>query len=248
MTWRDAILDAWAVLFPVECAGCGSPDRGVCADCTAALIPMPVLRSTAGGLAVWSALEYAGVVRRILLALKEQERTDVAAQLAPPLAAAVATAAARASAGARSPVELTTVPTSRAARRRRGYDPVALLARRAGLHTVRVLRHTRTTASQKTLGVGDRAANLVGALAATGPLAGRSFLIIDDVLTTGATLDEAARAIRGAGGAVLGAATLAFTARLLPARDTSTGQDYRWPQGAQQSSAWTGSFSPGGSA
>lgn len=242
MAWRDAVLDAWAVLFPVECAGCGAADRGLCADCVAALAPRPALRSTAGGLRVWTALEYGGVVRRILLAFKEQERTDLAAHLAGPLASALAAGAPG------SPVELVAVPTSRAAYRRRGYDPVALLARRAGLRPSRVLRPIRGTARQKTLGVEDRAANLRGALAATRPLAGRSFLIVDDVLTTGATLDEAARAIREAGGAVLGAATLAFTARVHPTRDTGTGQDYRGPQGAQRSSAWTGSFSPGGSA
>jgi predicted amidophosphoribosyltransferase len=241
MTWRDAFLDAWAVLFPVECAGCSAPDRGLCADCVAALAPFPVLRSTAGGLAVWTALEYAGRVRRILLALKEQERTDVATHLAPSLAAAIA--AARPGA-----VELATAPTSRAAYRRRGFDPVALLVRRAGLRPARVLRHRRSTARQKTLGVVARASNLLGAFVATGSLEGRSVLIVDDVLTTGATLDEAARAIREAGGTVLGAATLAFTARRHPARDTGAGQDYGGPQGAQRSSAWTGLFSPGGRA
>lgn len=241
MAWRDAILDAWAVLFPVECAGCGAADRGLCADCAVALAPRPALRTTAGGLRVWTALEYAGVVRRVLLAFKEQERTDVAVQLAPPLAAAIAAAFSEAA-------ELVIVPTSHGAYRRRGYDPVALLARRAGLRPSRVLRHSRGTARQKSLGVEHRAANLRGALAATRSLAGRSFLIVDDVLTTGATLDEAARAIREAGGTVLGAAALAFTARRHPTRDTTTGQDYRGPRGAQDSSARTGSFSPGGSA
>ena len=125
---------------------------------------------------------------------------------------------------------------------------MALLARRAGLRPSRVLRRNRGTARQKSLGAQDRAANLRGALLATRSLAGRSFLIVDDVLTTGATLDEAARAIRAAGGTVLGAATLAFTARRHPPRDTTTGQDYRGPRGAQDSSARTGSFSPGGSA
>ena len=92
MAWRDAILDAWAVLFPVECAGCGGPDRGLCADCARALAPRPARHSTSSGLEVWTALEYADVARRVLLAFKEQERTDVASHLAVPFAAAIAAA------------------------------------------------------------------------------------------------------------------------------------------------------------
>jgi predicted amidophosphoribosyltransferase len=117
------------------------------------------------------------------------------------------------------------VPTSPAAYRRRGFDPVVLLLRRAGLHPVRVLRHTRSTGRQKSLGVAERAANLHGALAARRPLTGRTFVLIDDVLTTGATLDEAARAIRAAGGTVELGVCLAFTPRLLPIRDLSDRQD-----------------------
>jgi predicted amidophosphoribosyltransferase len=159
---------------------------------------------------VVTALRYEGQVRRMLLALKEQERLDVASRLALPLAAAVAAA----------PVaELAAVPTSRAAWRRRGFDPVALLLRRAGLRPARVLRHVRRTGRQKTLGVDERAANRLGAMAARGSLAGRRFVVVDDVLTTGATIDEAARAIRDAGGEVLGGVGLAFTPRRYPTRD-----------------------------
>ncbi|HWR86117.1 MAG TPA: ComF family protein, partial [Rhodoglobus sp.] len=74
MSWWDAVLDAWAVLFPVECAGCGAPDRAVCAACRVALHPQPTPRTTPGGLVVITALRYEGEVRRMVLALKEQER------------------------------------------------------------------------------------------------------------------------------------------------------------------------------
>ena len=228
MTWRDALRDAMALVMPVDCAGCGAPDRGLCADCSAALIPDPTLRSVAGGIGVVTALRYEGRVRRVILAFKEQERTDAAADLSAPLAAALARVVA-AHPGAR----LAPVPTSRRAYRRRGYDPVSLLLRRAGLRRERVLRHRGGTARQKTLGVEERAANLSGAFVALRSLAGERFIVVDDILTTGATIAEAARAIRAAGGEVVGAATLAFTPRLLPPRDNSSGEDYGGAKGAQ---------------
>ena len=218
MGLRDWLLDAWALLMPVDCAGCGAPDRSLCAECAAALVPQVAVRSV-GELPVVTALRYEGRVRRVILALKEQDRTDVASALSAPLAAAVARVLSTAQA------ELAIVPTSRRAYRRRGYDPVALLLRHAGLRPKRVLRPARSTARQKTLSATQRAANLRGAFVAAQPLTGRSFVLVDDVLTTGATLGEAARAITVAGGEVLGAATLAFTPRLFSFRDNAHGQD-----------------------
>ena len=205
----NPLLDALAVLFPVECAGCGSPDRSVCALCRAALGP-PV-RTDLPGLAVESACSYEDVVRELVLALKEQGRTDVAAALAGALGPLLG-AASGPSAG-----DLALVPSSREARARRGYDPVALLVRRAGYRVSPVLRVARATSVQKSLDVAGRASNRAGSLRAVGDLAGRRLTIVDDVLTTGATLQEAARAIREAGGDVVGAVTLAATPRLYPA-------------------------------
>lgn len=228
MGWRDALLDAWALVMPVECAGCGEPDRGLCGQCAASLDPLPTRRATAAGLPVVAALHYEGAVRRVILSFKEQHRTDAAAHLAPALAAALLGAL-----PAADRVELAPVPTSRAAFRRRGYDPVRLVLRKAGRRPAGVLRVARRTATQKTLGVEERAANLRGALAARGPLEGRRFVLVDDILTTGATLDEAARAISAAGGTVIGAATIAFTPRLRAFRDKPSGEDYGGAKGAQ---------------
>ncbi|MEQ1736130.1 MAG: phosphoribosyltransferase family protein [Rhodoglobus sp.] len=217
---RDHLRDAWSVLFPVECSGCGAEDRSVCPRCRAALEPEVTLRF-AGGLRVHTALLYEGRVRRVILAFKEQGRTDAAAALARPLATAIAAATVAAPAA-----ELLCVPTSRAAYRKRGYDPVALLLRRAGLSASRELVHVRTASVQKALGVDERSENLRGALASRHRLDGRSFVVIDDILTSGATLTEAARAVRAAGGEVVAAATVAFTVRLLPFRDIASGQEY----------------------
>ena len=224
----DAFWDALAILFPVECAGCGSPDRALCASCRAALVAEPVLRES-NGLPVVTGVLYEGAVRRVILSFKEHERTDVATALARPLAAAVARAR-----SAFPTAELVLVPSSRKAFRKRGFDPVRLLAARSRLRHARVLESRGSTSVQKALGVSERAANLAGALAARGRLDSRSFIVVDDVLTSGATIGEAARAIRAAGGTVVGAATLAFTPRLLPIRDFGGGADYGGLKGARE--------------
>ena len=218
------------------------PDRALCSDCRVALTAT-VLPRTISRLRVYTALDYTGVVRSSILALKENGRTDVARPLGQPLrhalVAAFADSQAAASAhaatvrpftatglpaaatahAAPARLELVSIPPSRAAWRRRGYDPVALLCRRAGYRDVgyrrsRVLVPTRRTRSQKTLGEVDRADNLAGSLRARTDLTGRRFVVVDDVVTTGATLLEAQRALTAAGGEVVCGVALAFTPRI----------------------------------
>ena len=204
-----AMLDALAVLSPIDCAGCGSADRALCTDCCAELQPRVEEHTLPGGLRVHSAVVYEGAPRAALLAFKESGRTDVARALAAPLREAIRAAVIDSDTHA----VLVTVPTSRAAWRRRGYDPVRLLCRRAGLVPVRALSSIRSTASQKTLGIDDRARNLIGSMVSQQWVAGRDLLLVDDVLTTGATFVEAARALAESGAASIRAATLAFTPR-----------------------------------
>jgi predicted amidophosphoribosyltransferase len=86
-----------------------------------------------------------------------------------------------------------------------------------------VLRSEHERASQKTLAVDERATNLSGSLIARAEVAGRRFLLVDDVVTTGATLAEAARALQKSGAIVIGAATLAVTLRRLDVFPASGG-------------------------
>jgi len=193
-----ALLDALAVLFPVDCAGCGAPDRSVCAACAASLSGPVIESRTPGGLPVRSALRYEGTTRKLLLALKEENRTDVARTLRRSLTPLLDPA-----------LTLVAVPPSRQAWNRRGYDPVRLLLPTS----VRALEVARQTSVQKSLTEAERARNRAGSLRATGSLAGRRLAVADDIMTTGSTLDEAARAIRAAGGEVVEAVTLAATPR-----------------------------------
>lgn len=224
-----AWLDALAVLLPVECAGCGAWDRAMCPECRAALSPVARSREI-GGVTVWAGLEYEGVVRSVMLALKAQQRVDAAAALAPALACAVRAAV---EPGRGDGVEVVAIPGTRAAYRRRGYDPVRLLISRAGLGASRVFAAARPHRAQKGLAVDERDRNLRGTLRLRRPVAGHRILIIDDVVTTGATLREAARVLREGGAEVVGAAVVASTERRhglrvpaqLPVRDFPGTQD-----------------------
>jgi predicted amidophosphoribosyltransferase len=109
------------------------------------------------------------------------------------------------------------VPSSRAAFRRRGYAVTDLLARRAGATPRRLLVPGRAGLDQRGLGRQERARNVGGTLRAR-RAEGMRVVVVDDVVTTGATLDEAVRVLRRAGADVVGAAAVATT----PLRSFST--------------------------
>lgn len=209
---RGALAEALALVLPVTCAGCDEPDVALCEDCRRQLRPI----TSRGGRdpMVWSGLAFEGVPARVVRALKADGRTALARELAPALSAAVdaALAAASADEGERERTVLVPIPTSPAAYRRRGHRVVELVARRAGLRTAALLVMARGTADQRGLDRDARRRNVAGSLRARGA-AGVRAIVIDDVLTTGATLEEAARALRAGGAQVVGAATIAVTAR-----------------------------------
>ncbi|WP_104474189.1 ComF family protein [Microterricola pindariensis] len=218
---RTALAEAVAVFAPSECVGCGRPERGLCPDCAASLAASVAHPAERLGQRVWCGLDYAGPARRALLAFKDAGRTEAARPLAVPLAAAIAAAVAEAPAGA--PIELVCVPSDAAALRRRGYHPVGSLLAAAGLRGAPLLAHAASHRDQVGLGRGARRDNLDGALRlrrGTDSLAGRRLLLVDDILTTGATAAEAVRALRAAGGTVCGVAVLAETRLRNPPAET----------------------------
>lgn len=210
---RNALLDALAVVAPTSCVGCSADDRALCTACAQELRPRLELSRLPDGTSLVTALRYERIVRAIILAYKEEGRTDVTRALAAPLVVAIECALSNAPQAAQ--LQLCTVPSSRAAFRRRGYDPVRLLLRRAGLpRAADVLVATRRHENQKLLDRSARERNLAGWLRARHPLTGRQFIVVDDVITTGATLAEAIRAIRDGGGDVVFAVALARTPKL----------------------------------
>jgi predicted amidophosphoribosyltransferase len=172
-------------------------------------LPVP---SVAGGV-------NAGILRRVLVAWKEQGTTGLTDVLDLHLAAAVVP---HVTPG--RPVVLVPVPTSRRSRRTRGSDLVDELARgaarrlrRAGVETrVRqCLTHARETLDQSGLGAEARWTNLEGAFRARRRTRspGADLVVVDDILTTGATVVEALRALRRAGHRPVGVAVVATTPR-----------------------------------
>jgi len=201
------LLEALAFLFPVPCAGCGAEGRALCTGCVPGLTPVPATTELAGVGPVTAGLAYDGVARAAVLALKEDGRAGLASALAVPFAAAVSAATPGPS------VRLVAIPSSRAARRRRGFEPVRMLADRAGIRVTPLFLPARPHAVQKGLGVAERARNLDGVFALARPVDGFRVLLLDDVVTTGATLAAAAGVLRAAGADVIGAAVLAATPR-----------------------------------
>lgn len=202
---RAAADAALALVLPVWCVGCDEPDVTLCGACRASLAPA-VTRRTVGEMTVWSGLVFTDVPARVLRACKEDGRGALVRALAPALAAAATAALAE----AEGIVRVVPVPTSPAAMRRRGYRIVDQLAARAGLDPRSALRPSGGAGDQRGLGRDERARNIAGTMRARG-VAGRAVLLVDDVVTSGATLAEAARAVRAAGATVVGAATVAST-------------------------------------
>lgn len=214
-TLADALLD---LVLPQPCAGCGAPGPW-CAACGEALslaAAFPLGRvapdpKPAGFPVAAAAARYDGAVRGALLAHKERGRLGLVDPLGSALAAAV-----RCLETPPGSV-LVPVPSSRAAVRARGHDHALRLARRAGrelgLTAVPLLGPARRLGDSTGLDAAGRAANLAGAFRLRRPTTGAPVVLVDDVVTTGASLAEARRTLSRAGVRVHGAATVAATTR-----------------------------------
>lgn len=220
--------------FPARCPGCGREGAPICAACLPALdarleqpagisiglpsdVPPGILQLE------WCA-PFGGLVRRALHQLKYGGET----RLATPLGAAIARRWARVAAGGDV---LVPVPVHADRARHRGYDQAVLIARAAaselGLPCAPILERARATIAQFDLDRATRATNVRGAFrlkpapgsrpaAETGggpgsgtPLAGRWIVLVDDVVTTGATLSACAAPLLAAGAVGVSAVTVA---------------------------------------
>jgi len=227
------------VLFPSCCAACGAPRRGVgggglCSACWKALplldaanacracaLPAaaPLCRSCSieappVGRTV-AATRYEGVARRLVHALKFRGHDILVAPAALRMAGAARALALDASLDAVVPV-----PSTARRNRDRGYDPGALLAEEVARllgHPVRpLLSRVREAPPQSSVPAAERRRNVRDVFAASERCRSLRVLLVDDVMTTGATAFEAARALRAAGASTVDLLVLARTPELAP--------------------------------
>ena len=220
-----SILD---VLYPLECVGCGGTGKVICDRCAADL---PVLRppfcrvcSVPGDFArcqacadsarafdgIRAPFRYAGTIRQAILALKYGGIRAAAPQLGDLLANYLEANA--------LPGEIVApVPMHGRRLRERGYNQAELLARRVARHCN--LRYEegllfRTRQVQPQAGIGsaaERAVNVADSIgvSASEQVAGAGIILVDDVATTGSTLETCAAALKRAGAASVWGLTLA---------------------------------------
>lgn len=204
-------------VLPAACPACRGPlgdhSGGVCASCWDEAV------GTGGGHqirpyrhldSVTAVGSYEGRLRQIIRCLKFSDLPGLAAPLGERLAERLAPLA--------EGIDLVVpVPLHRWRRWRRGYNQAELIAARVARGLGRplapeALRRRRATASQRGRSRSERAANVRGAFCAPGLLLeGTNVLLVDDVVTTGATFTECARMIRAAGARAVHAGTIART-------------------------------------
>ena len=230
--WWSATAD---LLLGACCPGCRQPWWGACPACREHVLAQPVrltepTPAPVGFPLTATASRYDEVHRGLLHAHKEDQALMLTALLGDRLAAAVAELLAARVVPADEPVVLVPMPSAAAAVRERGFDATAALAGRAArtlarqrpVRTAGLLAQRRGLADQAGLDAVERAANLRDGLRLrTGVDSlrcrpdGPALVVVDDLVTTGASLTEAVRCLDKAGYEVLGAATVSATVRTL---------------------------------
>lgn len=216
MTLRHVANALLSALVAPPCAVCSrlleAPlDGAVCRFCWSAIAPSQTCPVSLGDTisAACAIGLYEGALRDIIHALKYDGRRSIAG----PLSALMSTHGSPVLAGADLIVP---VPLHPRRQRERGFNQADVLARGLGVPVARALRRTRVTASQVELPAHERRLNVLDAFALTTPLTDASIVVlVDDVTTTGATLEACAEVLLDGGVREVRALT---AARVAPAR------------------------------
>lgn len=230
--WLEAGLD---VFLGWACAGCARPGLRLCAGCRGALdgVAYPVYRVGCEG-PIFASGRFEGSTRQLVTALKERDAWQLAGPLGDRLAVAITASLAALAAGGPAGAAgaagavLVPVPSSQRAVRTRGLNVTAVLASRAAARLTRAgtrcevvgaLRQRSGVVDQSGLSAAGRRINMVDGFLTTqrsiekllGSRAGGrpAVLLVDDIVTTGATLASAARALTQQG---IGVASFAVIA------------------------------------
>lgn len=182
------------LIFTPRCISCGALGLHVCSDCKNILEPK-TSSSLAGVDLLVTASEYGGWVREVLISYKSGHR-NYAKGLGQLIDVCLDTIAID------SGAKVIPIPTSKLKRVDRGYDSVSNLLKYSKVPTDLIhpsaLQIKSGIKDQVGLSLADRRLNLRNAFRAIYPISGMA-VIVDDVVTTGSTLTEAARALRQAG-------------------------------------------------
>lgn len=199
------------LLLPRYCAGCGESAEHwsvLCARCRRLLArpPQRVFPNVAVPAPVFALGPYADAHRGVILAMKERNNLAVRAHVGAVLAATLEHLEVRGDIAVAD--ALVPAPTRKANARARGGDPVRAVCEASGRNTCPALVLRSTTADQADLDEAGRRANLQGAVHVQ-KLPSGSVVVVDDVVTTGATLEASVAALLARGVRVAGCVTLA---------------------------------------
>ncbi len=219
--WRDAFDAVVDVLLPPSCAACDvvlPGPVGFCEDCAHEVLELPTVHClrcaepgafpqqlcatcTKGGVPwarAWAPFEHEGALARAIERFKYEDRSDLSRPLGLLLAATAKHKLAS------MPGVLVPLPLHEARFKDRKFDQAALLTAVLAQRLEREVNaewlvRTRDTRRQVGLNEGEREENVRGAFAASANVKGRDLVLVDDVLTSGATAREAVRALAAAG-------------------------------------------------
>ncbi len=221
---RDLLSDVGELMWPTRCLGCGLPGELLCPDCRARLpwidqrYACPVCGAPFGWLtcteckgdwemgATVCALPFSGVAARMACALKDSHELRAAGVIAAAMATALDEAsswrACEGGTGRLAPDVVCFVPATPEAYLRRGFDHMELVSRElcrlSGIPLLDALSRCGAR-DQRKLGRDERARNLSGTVDVVGDVRGLRVLLADDVVTTGASMRECARALLARG-------------------------------------------------
>jgi predicted amidophosphoribosyltransferase len=203
------------LLFPTRCFGCRDLGYLICSNCRKLWNPH-IYRSTIVDLAVYSAIPYSPVAKNILLAAKEQSIKSADQLVRSAMAASLQVLFQKYPNSALVPI-----PSAPASNRRRGRDFInemaIFVAKDMGVGVLQLLEQQRLVRDQSKLNIASRRENLAMALSIKPQLRGNysseSVVILDDLVTTGSTINEANRALTKAGFKVQAAATACVALR-----------------------------------
>ena len=189
------------LLFPKSCAGCGAAGVSLCTSCQE--VPHRVSCTVDPRVPVWALSPYSGAHRQLVISMKERGRRDACAYVGAAVRAAVDFLAARGELPFAVDLTLVPAPTRARSARLRGGDTVTAVCASSGLSTVPCVQHRSSVRDSVGLDAAARRRNLAEGVDLL-QVPPSPVLLVDDVVTTGATVEATCAVLFSAGVEVSG--------------------------------------------